>query len=153
MDRADLLKENAAIFKTQGEALNKVSNKESVRVTVVGNPANTNAWIAAQYAPDIDPRQFSAMTRLDHNRALAQLADKTGEQREKEKVMCVAHSSHAQEFMLGRLIDSVSGATTATPWCLTCLTLSSTANGPRMCWTRNGWTPLSPPLSRTEVLR
>jgi len=78
MERADLLRDNAAIFKTQGEALNKVANRDTLRVLVVGNPANTNAWIAAQCAPDLSPTQFTAMTRLDHNRGLGQLALKTG---------------------------------------------------------------------------
>ena len=77
MERKDLLEANAAIFSTQGKALNKVA-KHSVKVLVVGNPANTNALIAQRNAPDITPTQFTAMTRLDHNRAKAQLAQKTG---------------------------------------------------------------------------
>jgi len=77
MERADLLKENANIFNAQGKALNKHANREDLRVVVVGNPANTNALIASCAAPDINPNQFSAMTRLDHNRGLAQLAQKT----------------------------------------------------------------------------
>lgn len=77
MERGDLLKDNGAIFSTQGAALNKVAAR-NVRVVVVGNPANTNALIAAHNAPDLDPSQFSAMTRLDHNRGLAQLAAKAG---------------------------------------------------------------------------
>ena len=77
MERKDLLEANAAIFSGQGKAINKVANKD-IRVLVVGNPANTNALIASANAPDIDPRQFTAMTRLDHNRALSQLAEKTG---------------------------------------------------------------------------
>jgi len=77
MERADLLKENAAIFSAQGKALNKYSNREDLRVVVVGNPANTNALIASCAAPDIHPSQFTAMTRLDHNRGLAQIAQKT----------------------------------------------------------------------------
>src|SRR5690554_7219587 len=75
MERKDLLTANAAIFSVQGKALNDHADR-SVRVLVVGNPANTNALIAASNAPDLDPRQFTAMTRLDHNRALAQLAMK-----------------------------------------------------------------------------
>src|SRR5262245_21268200 len=67
MERADLLKANAEIFKVQGEGLNKVANRDTLRVVVVGNPANTNAWIASQCAPDLSPTQFSAMTRLDHD--------------------------------------------------------------------------------------
>jgi len=77
MERADLLKENASIFNAQGKALNKHANREELRVVVVGNPANTNALIASCAAPDIHPSQFTAMTRLDHNRGIAQLAQKT----------------------------------------------------------------------------
>ncbi len=77
MERKDLLEANAAIFSVQGKALNKVASRH-VKVLVVGNPANTNSLIAQRNAPDIDPRQFTAMTRLDHNRAMAQLAGKTG---------------------------------------------------------------------------
>jgi len=77
MERKDLLLANAQIFSAQGKALNAVADR-NVRVLVVGNPANTNALIAQQNARDLNPRNFTAMTRLDHNRALAQLADKTG---------------------------------------------------------------------------
>jgi malate dehydrogenase len=77
MERKDLLTANAAIFSTQGKALNDHAAPE-VRVLVVGNPANTNALIAAGNAPRLDRTQFTAMTRLDHNRALAQLALKCG---------------------------------------------------------------------------
>ncbi|MGL6250980.1 MAG: malate dehydrogenase [Billgrantia desiderata] len=77
MERKDLLEANAAIFSVQGKALNDNASR-NVRVLVVGNPANTNALIASCNAPDLDPRQFTAMTRLDHNRALTQLAQKTG---------------------------------------------------------------------------
>ncbi|MBN1377979.1 MAG: malate dehydrogenase [Gammaproteobacteria bacterium] len=77
MERADLLKGNAAIFSVQGKALNKVASRD-VKVLVVGNPANTNALIALKNAPDLDPKNFCAMMRLDHNRALSQLAEKTG---------------------------------------------------------------------------
>lgn len=76
MERKDLLEANAAIFSAQGKALNEVANRD-VKVLVVGNPANTNALIAQRNAPDLDPRNFTAMTRLDHNRAMAQLAGKT----------------------------------------------------------------------------
>ncbi len=76
MERNDLITENARIFSAQGRAINDHASR-NVRVLVVGNPANTNALIAASNAPDIDPRHFSAMTRLDHNRALGQLANKT----------------------------------------------------------------------------
>jgi len=77
MERKDLLEANAAIFSVQGKAMNKVASRD-IKVLVVGNPANTNALIAASNAPDLDPKQFTAMTRLDHNRALSQLASKTG---------------------------------------------------------------------------
>jgi malate dehydrogenase len=77
MERKDLLLENAKIFTAQGAALNKVAKKD-VKVLVVGNPANTNAYIAMKSAPDLDQRNFTAMLRLDHNRALSQLATKTG---------------------------------------------------------------------------
>ena len=76
MERKDLLEANAQIFSVQGKALNEQAS-EDLRVLVVGNPANTNCLIAQKNAPDIDPRRFSAMTRLDHNRALTQLAEKT----------------------------------------------------------------------------
>ena len=77
MERKDLLMANARIFSTQGRALNAVADRD-VRVLVVGNPANTNALIARTHAPDLDPRNFTAMTRLDHNRAKAQLAIRSG---------------------------------------------------------------------------
>jgi malate dehydrogenase len=77
MERSDLLTANGGIFKPQGRAINDNARK-SVKVLVVGNPANTNALIAMHHAPDIDPRQFTAMTRLDHNRAVSQLATKVG---------------------------------------------------------------------------
>ncbi len=76
MERKDLLEANGAIFAPQGKALNAHA-KRSVRVLVVGNPANTNSLIAQQNAPDLDPNCFTAMVRLDHNRALSQLAEKT----------------------------------------------------------------------------
>ncbi len=73
MERKDLLLGNAQIFSAQGKALNAVASRD-VKVLVVGNPANTNALIARSNAPELDPRNFTAMTRLDHNRAMAQLA-------------------------------------------------------------------------------
>jgi len=76
MERKDLLQANAAIFSVQGKAMNDHASRK-VKVLVVGNPANTNALIASSNAPDLDPRNFTAMTRLDHNRAKAQLAAKT----------------------------------------------------------------------------
>lgn len=77
MERKDLLEANAAIFSAQGKAINDNASKD-IKVLVVGNPANTNSLIAQRNAPDINPRQFTAMTRLDHNRALSQIAAKTG---------------------------------------------------------------------------
>lgn len=77
MERNDLLQANGAIFTSQGQALNEKASRD-VKVLVVGNPANTNCLIAMRNAPDLQPQQFSAMTRLDHNRALSQLAAKTG---------------------------------------------------------------------------
>ena len=77
MERGDLLEANAAIFSAQGAALNKHASRDA-KVLVVGNPANTNCLIAQRNAPDLDPRNFTAMMRLDHNRAKAQLAAKTG---------------------------------------------------------------------------
>ena len=77
MERSDLLSTNGAIFTTQGRALAAAASSQ-VKVLIVGNPANTNALVAASNAPGLDPRQFSAMTRLDHNRAVSQLAAKTG---------------------------------------------------------------------------
>lgn len=77
MERKDLLEANAAIFSVQGKSLNDHASKD-VKVLVVGNPANTNCLIAQRNAPDIDSSQFTAMTRLDHNRAMTQLAQKTG---------------------------------------------------------------------------
>jgi malate dehydrogenase len=77
MERKDLLLANAQIFSAQGKALNAVAHAD-VKVLVVGNPANTNALIARANAPRLNPRNFTAMTRLDHNRALSQLAEKTG---------------------------------------------------------------------------
>ncbi|MBL8526489.1 MAG: malate dehydrogenase [Burkholderiales bacterium] len=77
MERKDLLLENAKIFVEQGKALNAVAAR-GVKVLVVGNPANTNAYIAMKSAPDLAPANFTAMLRLDHNRALSQLATRTG---------------------------------------------------------------------------
>ncbi|HJL81265.1 MAG TPA: malate dehydrogenase [Gammaproteobacteria bacterium] len=76
MERSDLLIGNAEIFSTQGKAINTYAN-HNIKVLIIGNPANTNALITMSNAPNIDPKSFTAMTRLDHNRALAQLARKT----------------------------------------------------------------------------
>ncbi len=78
MERADLLSANGGIFGPQGQAINRSAARD-IRVLVVGNPANTNALIALSNAPDIDPGQFNAMTRLDHNRAISQLAARVGQ--------------------------------------------------------------------------
>ena len=77
MERSDLLSANGGIFKPQGKALSD-SAKKDIKILVVGNPANTNALIAMNNAPDLDPGRFTAMTRLDHNRAVSQLAQRTG---------------------------------------------------------------------------
>ena len=88
MERADLLAANAEIFTVQGRALNKVADR-NVKVLVVGNPANTNAYIAMKSAPDLNPRNFTAMLRLDHNRALTQVAEKTGKAVRDIRKLCV----------------------------------------------------------------
>jgi len=77
MERKDLLEANAAIFSVQGKAIDEVASR-NIKVLVVGNPANTNSLITQRNAPSINPRNFTAMTRLDHNRAMTQLAQKTG---------------------------------------------------------------------------
>lgn len=94
MERNDLLKANGAIFTAQGKALNENAARD-VKVLVVGNPANTNCLIAMRNAPNLRPEQFSAMTRLDHNRALSQVAAKTGNQVRDVKKMIIwgNHSS------------------------------------------------------------
>jgi malate dehydrogenase len=94
MERKDLLEANGAIFSPQGRALNAHA-KRSVKVLVVGNPANTNSLIAQQNAPDLDPNCFTAMVRLDHNRAMSQLADKAGAHNSDVKKMIIwgNHSS------------------------------------------------------------
>lgn len=97
MERKDLLEANAAIFSVQGQAINKVASRD-IKVLVVGNPANTNALIASSNAPDIDPKQFTAMTRLDHNRALSQLASKTGTQTTDIKRMTIWGNHSATQY-------------------------------------------------------
>lgn len=94
MERSDLLSANGKIFGPQGKALNDHASRD-VKVLVVGNPANTNALIAKAAAPDLNPRNFHAMTRLDHNRAMAQLAEKTGTHHGKIQKMIIwgNHSS------------------------------------------------------------
>lgn len=96
MERSDLLKANGAIFTTQGKALNDNASRD-VKVLVVGNPANTNCLIALKNAPDLNPRNFSAMMRLDHNRAVSQLAAKTGSHNTKvEKIVVWGNHSATQ---------------------------------------------------------
>ena len=88
MERADLLQANAQIFTVQGAALNKVASRD-VKVLVVGNPANTNAYIAMKSAPDLPAKNFTAMLRLDHNRAASQIAEKTGKAVADIEKLCV----------------------------------------------------------------
>ena len=97
MERKDLLAENGKIFGPQGKAINDNASKD-VRVLVVGNPANTNCLIAQSAAPDIDPKQFTAMTRLDHNRALSQLAEKTGKHVNDIKKMIIWGNHSATQY-------------------------------------------------------
>lgn len=97
MQRSDLLKDNGKIFSVQGKALNDNASR-NVRVLVVGNPANTNALIAAANAPDLDPRRFTAMTRLDHNRAKAQLADKLGVHHDAVRRMTIWGNHSATQY-------------------------------------------------------
>lgn len=97
MERKDLLTANAEIFSVQGEALNRRASRD-VKVLVVGNPANTNALIASQNAPDLDPRQFAAMTRLDHNRAISQLAAKTGSHPNQIRQMTIWGNHSATQY-------------------------------------------------------
>ncbi len=97
MERKDLIEANAAIFSVQGQAINDHANP-GVKVLVVGNPANTNCLIAQRNAPDIDPRQFTAMTRLDHNRAVAQLAAKTGRHISEVSGLCIWGNHSATQY-------------------------------------------------------
>ena len=97
MERKDLLLANAQIFSAQGKALNDVASRD-VRVLVVGNPANTNSLIAMKNAPSLDPKCFTAMTRLDHNRALSQLAEKTGSHPNDIKKMIIWGNHSATQY-------------------------------------------------------
>jgi len=97
MERADLLAANGAIFTVQGKALSE-SAADDIRVLVVGNPANTNALIAMNNAPDIPRERFTAMTRLDHNRAMAQLAKKTGTTVQDIKKMTIWGNHSATQY-------------------------------------------------------
>ena len=97
MERKDLLEANAAIFSAQGKALNDNASR-NVKVLVVGNPANTNALIAQRNAPDLDSRNFTAMTRLDHNRAMAQLAAKAGKHVSEVEGLCIWGNHSATQY-------------------------------------------------------
>ena len=97
MERKDLLEANAKIFSAQGKAMNAVASRD-IKVLVVGNPANTNALIAQSNAPDLDPANFTAMTRLDHNRAMAQLAMKTGKHSSDVKNMIIWGNHSATQY-------------------------------------------------------
>jgi malate dehydrogenase len=97
MERADLLTANGGIFKPQGLAISK-NAKKNVKVLVVGNPANTNSLIAMSNASDIDPKQFTAMTRLDHNRAVAQLAQRLGKPVTSVKKMTIWGNHSATQY-------------------------------------------------------
>ena len=97
MERADLLTANGGIFKPQGLAISK-NAKKNVKVLVVGNPANTNSLIAMSNAADIDPKQFTAMTRLDHNRAVAQLAQRLGKPVTSIKKMTIWGNHSASQY-------------------------------------------------------
>ena len=96
MERSDLLKANGAIFTVQGKALNDHASR-NVKVLVVGNPANTNALICMKNAPDLNPRNFTSMMRLDHNRSMSQIATKTGSHSTKvEKIVVWGNHSSTQ---------------------------------------------------------
>ena len=97
MERSDLLSANGGIFKPQGEALS-AGAKRDVKVLVVGNPANTNCLIAQQHAKDLDPSRFTAMTRLDHNRAVAQLAAKAGKHSNDVRRMTIWGNHSATQY-------------------------------------------------------
>jgi malate dehydrogenase len=97
MERSDLLKANGAIFTVQGKALNAHASR-NVKVLVVGNPANTNALIAMKNAPDLNPRNFTSMMRLDHNRAMSQIAGKTGSHSSKVEKMVVWGNHSSTQF-------------------------------------------------------
>ena len=107
MERKDLLKANARIFKEQGQAMNEVA-KRTIKVLVVGNPANTNAYITSHYAKDIPKRNFTALTRLDHNRARGQLALKLNVNVERIKNVVIWGNHSATQYAdvsLGHVAD------------------------------------------------
>ncbi len=97
MERSDLLKANAEIFSVQGKALNKNASRD-VKILVVGNPANTNALITLKNAPNLNPKNVTAMMRLDHNRAMSQLAEKTGSHTTKVEKMVVWGNHSATQY-------------------------------------------------------
>ena len=97
MERSDLLAANAQIFSVQGKALNDNASRD-VRVLVVGNPANTNALITMKNAPDLNPKNITAMMRLDHNRSLSQIAEKTGSHSTKVEKMVVWGNHSATQY-------------------------------------------------------
>src|SRR5882672_1153565 len=111
MERKDLLEANGAIFVPQGKALNEVASRE-VKVLVVGNPANTNALIAMKNAPGLKPRQFTAMMRLDHNRALSHLAQKVGKPVTSVRKMTIwgNHSATQYPDLFNALVDGQNAA-------------------------------------------
>ncbi len=108
MERADLLQANAEIFTVQGAALNKVANR-NVKVLVVGNPANTNAYIAMKSAPDLPAKNFTAMLRLDHNRAASQIAEKTGKAVGDIEKLCV-WGNHSPTMYADYRFATINGA-------------------------------------------
>jgi malate dehydrogenase len=97
MERSDLLQANAAIFSVQGKAMNAHANR-NIKVLVVGNPANTNALITLKNAPDLNPRNITSMMRLDHNRSLSQIAEKTGSHSTKVEKMVVWGNHSATQY-------------------------------------------------------
>lgn len=97
MERSDLLQANAAIFSVQGKAMNAHANR-NIKVLVVGNPANTNALITLKNAPDLNPRNITSMMRLDHNRSMSQIAEKTGSHSTKVEKMVVWGNHSATQF-------------------------------------------------------
>src|SRR6056300_36373 len=97
MERKDLLEANAAIFSVQGKALNDHASR-NIKVLVVGNRANTNALITQRNAPDLDPRNFTAMTRLDHNRAMTQIAQKAGKLVSDVEGLCIWGNHSATQY-------------------------------------------------------
>jgi malate dehydrogenase len=110
MDRSDLLAKNGGIFKVQGEALSQFA-KKTVKVLVVGNPANTNALIALKYAKNLGPQNFAAMTRLDHNRSVGELAEKLGTTAEKIRNVAIwgNHSNTQVPDASNAIYDSPEG--------------------------------------------